>query len=199
MSSSTTTTDKHSFFFSRACEKCKSAALLIQQRGLRDRFYFVNVEQYKNQLPNFITTVPLVYTLNSEVLTGEDLFMFIRHLKQQQPEQPQQYQQPPEIEGFELSTSNSSLSDAFSFIDTSSSLSMRGGFDAISPSPSSPHPQQQQKGVRENVSPPTKLPNGAQFPKPIETRKIVGDFSADLDRFKAIRDNEVTSNGPRVF
>jgi hypothetical protein len=221
--------DKHTFFYSRTSEPCRSAAALIQQRRLRDRFYFVDVDQYRRQLPNFISTVPLVYTQNSEVLTGDDLFLFVKHLhppppppshptQQQQQQhggrnqqqQQQRQQQEVELEGFELSGANASLSDAFSFIgDGGESVGMAGpkqGFESVPSSADSNNNKnnnQQQRsnggGGRENVVPPPKLPSGSQFPKPVETRKITNDFSADLDRFKAMRDNEVGSHGPRVF
>ena len=134
--------EKHTFFYSKTCARSRDVATLISQRGVRDRFIFISVEQYQNSLPPFVKTVPLIYTSNSEVLTDDDLVLFVRHIQPQQGSQGIPHQEPQGP--LELASGGSGLSDTFSFIsgsgDQSDQMSSRS-YDFIE----SPQQQQQQQ------------------------------------------------------
>ena len=196
---------KHTLFYSNHCGHSKDAMTLIASRGVRDRFVLICVEQYASALPRFVDCVPLLYTSNAEILTDEDLLLFLQNIRPNNTNKAAMVADvvdptASELSAFDLSSSGGSagLSDSFSFIDSSNEQQHQKprGYIYISSPPTgdadaAPSPA------------PAPLPRNVNsgFPKPVETRRQTGDFSSDLDRFKATRDNEISGlqSAPRVF
>ena len=190
---STEAANKHTLFFSHHCAHSKDVVELIARRNIRNRFIFVCAEQYAGNLPSFVDCVPLLYTFNQEILTDEDLFLFLQNipnLQQQQQKQKQMVVKKAEPELDMEPYKIGGLTDTFSFIEGDAELDS-SSFESFSSPEAFEHlssnkiPMQQQQRAAAIPS-----PNGA-LPQPIETRKQNSDFSSELDRFKATRDNDI--------
>lgn len=205
------TKNKHTLFYSDSCSRSREVAKLILHKKIRDRFLFVSVEQYQNMLPSFVNTVPLIYTSNSEVLTDDDMILFVRHLSNGASTEQQQLPAPPKDAGmFDPFEITSDLSDSFSFINSSSgdpSDQRPRSFDFIQPEggnrsspPPVPNNNNNTPSSRNHVLQPQKNFGAlSSLPEPIKTRRNNEDFATELDRMRAMREGDIKQNAPRVM
>ena len=140
---------KHTLFYSNHCGHSKDAMTLIASRGVRDRFVLICVEQYASALPRFVDCVPLLYTSNAEILTDEDLLLFLQNIRPNNTNKAAMVADvvdptASELSAFDLSSSGGSagLSDSFSFIDSSNEQQHQKprGYIYISSPPTQPRP-----------------------------------------------------------
>jgi hypothetical protein len=90
-------------YYSDYCEYCLSLLKEIHNSNLDEIFTNFNVDQNRNRLPEFVQEVPCVYiTEYKHLLSGEEVFGLINHMKKelninnsQQQMQPSQQQMQP--------------------------------------------------------------------------------------------------------
>jgi hypothetical protein len=184
----------HALFYSRAeCEFSREIVTMINQRNMRDKFIMVCAETYNEKLPLFVTCVPLLYTSNREVLTDDDLVLFVQNLRpnesQPQKRKPQQEKQADQDDGM-LGYHQGELSDMFSFIDNEEVSNYHTNYDFVDDKNTSVAQKQQQQ----QQPPPPKKGDSSGFPQPIDTRRI-DKLDGDLERYIAQREAEIVVDG----
>ena len=96
---SETEKQQYILFFSEYCDYCKDLLREINKFQLEGIFSFFNVDTQRSQLPNFVNEVPCVFLPEfNHVLTGEEVFGLLNHMKKELgliPEQKQQSVQKP--------------------------------------------------------------------------------------------------------
>ena len=71
---------KNILFFSPRYDYCKEIVQSIVQKGLRDQFIFVDIDQHRTKLPDFVDRVPFVVTGTQQHYTDEMVRTYINHL-----------------------------------------------------------------------------------------------------------------------
>lgn len=174
---------KHTLFYSNHCQHSREAVALLTRLNLRERFVLVCVERFAQQLPPFVDCVPLLYTTNREVLTDDDLFLFVQHLRapeQRQPpqQQPQQPQRELELQPFQLGGGgDAAFSDSYSLLEDADDIAGTHSRGYI-------YLNDDDGGASADDH---RRPAGGDMPAPVETRRI-DDFATELNRYKAERE-----------
>jgi hypothetical protein len=99
---------KHILFYSNFCQYSKEVLGIATKRNLNDLFLFVSVDNVTLKLPNFVQSVPTIYTTEKDVLVDNEVFEFVNKL-----------QLAGDVEPFALFCAPNSISDTFSFIEGS--------------------------------------------------------------------------------
>lgn len=114
--------NKHLLFFSNYCNFSKEAMTVITKQNLKKHFMFINVDSNREKLPVFVDRVPLVYTSKKEIVTDSGVFEFIDFLYKQVLDN---------VQPFSLSEMSSTLSDQFSFIESTNSNKSNGSYVSL--------------------------------------------------------------------
>lgn len=85
-------------FFSEYCDYCKDLLGEIRKFQLEGIFNFFNVDTQRSQLPNFVSEVPCVFLPEfNHVLTGEEVFGLLNHMKKELGLIPEEKPKPQQI------------------------------------------------------------------------------------------------------
>ena len=105
---------KHYLYHSSYCQFSKEAIESIYKKSLQNEFNLTNIDSGNGNIPTCVDRVPLIITNNKEIITDDNLFRFIEGLHKKN----MQNSNNEEIQPFSmLGAINTSLSDAYSFID----------------------------------------------------------------------------------
>jgi len=84
---------KNILFHSTQYDFCREIVQIIMQKGLRDFFVFIDIDQHRHRLPEFVDRVPFIVTPLRQHYTDEMVRTYVEHLSSIHSSQSRQSQQ----------------------------------------------------------------------------------------------------------
>lgn len=120
---------KDILFYSNFCEYSKEILGIIAKKTIRNDFVLVCVDNRASNLPSFVDRVPLIFTVNTEVIIDEGIK---KYFDTKYPSGN------AELEPFSIMSASgkSNYSDAFSYIEDGSETDFVKGYTYLNGNPS---------------------------------------------------------------
>ena len=215
-------------FYSTHCNHCSQLIRDLQQTQLHQKIHMVCVDHSRDKLPSFVRSVPtLVLGPSTHPLVGDHAFAWFeqqiqgvrggstslpqQHAPMQSPEPPKTAASPPTAStdpaGWQCHEMGNSLSDSYSFINTSETQNgtIPKNFEFISQSSvdvTNPFPQAEQQ------SPPTRSPmpsGGGSIPgspnfamTPPQNCPATDELSARMEKLQSQREFDTPQPPQRI-
>ena len=95
---------KHVLFYSMHCPYSKQVCEKIHVNGVASIFMGVNVDTNRSEIPNFVTAVPTILTIDRRLLVDDEVFSFVDQMSSHR--QPEQYHRSHEVFSHESQSQN---------------------------------------------------------------------------------------------